>query len=130
VNTIANCSFNNNTIHIEFDDNGMAWFRVYEIAKALGCKRIGRKAMIKQLLDFEKRKATIHKCRNVQESVLVNEYGLQRLLINISHFTNHSLLLKFQNWMFYEILPRVDRYSTFLKVRDKETLSSISELNM
>ena len=125
MNTIVNCSFNNHSIHIEFDDNGMAWFRVYEIAKALGCKRLGRKAMIKQLLDIEKRKDIIHTYRNVQESILVNEYGLKRLILYNTQCRDQSLLLRFKNWVFYEILPSVDRYSTFLKMKVKETISNI-----
>ena len=127
--------FSNDEINITFDSNGVAWFKAYEIAKVLGYTRTND--MIRNLPDNERLRkfdvtAQSGPYANPQEIIMINEYGLYRIIMR-AHYKSNPIIAEFQNWVFYTILPSIRRYGAYITPEVREQLINnpnlINELN-
>lgn len=122
---VFNLIFDNNTIHIEIDINGVAWFKAYEIANVLGYSRAID--MTKHLPDYERMcqvGTTVQSGprANPQEIIMINEYGLYRIIMRAT--AKKPEVIKFQNWVFYEVLPSIRRFGMYTNPEIRDQLSN------
>ena len=111
-----NFIFNNDQIHIEFDQNGIAWFYGPEIARVLEYTR--PHDMYRMLLNNEKGAHKVRTPGGLQDIVTINESGIYRCIFN----SRSPRAVEFQNKVFYDILPSIRRYGAYI---DPETRAQL-----
>ena len=113
-----NFIFNNDQIHIEFDQNGVAWFYGPEIAKVLEYDRA--RNMYRMLNENEKGAHKVSTLGGMQNIVIINEPGVYRCIFN----SRSPRAVEFQNKVFYDILPSIRQYGAYI---DPDTRAQLQQ---
>jgi len=119
-----NFIFNNDQIHIEFDQNNMTWFYGPEIAKVL--EYDSPHHMYRIVLDNERREFnTRHNSAGIPSRgnpniIIINEPGLYRCIFN----SRSPRAVEFQNKVFYDILPSIRQYGAYI---DPDTRAQLQQ---
>ena len=83
-------------------ENGEIWWVAKDVCKILGIKN-HRDALAKQLDEDEKGVDIIYTSGGPQETLIVNEPGLYRLIFS----SRKPEAKKFKRWVFHDVLPQI-----------------------
>ncbi|MBR1487206.1 MAG: hypothetical protein IJ859_04505 [Synergistaceae bacterium] len=96
--------------------DGQAWFVAKDVCDVLGLKN-SRKA-VSELYDNEKDVTISYTPGGKQEMTIVNEPGLYKLIFK----SRKPEAKKFQDWVFYDVLPDINKHGMYLSDKLMEQL--------
>ena len=97
-------------------ENGQVWFIAKDVCDVLGLKN-SRKA-VSELYDNEKDVTISYTPGGKQEMTIVNEPGLYKLIFK----SRKPEAKKFQDWVFYDVLPDIRKHGMYLSDKLMEQL--------
>ena len=132
----------NDPISIDFDNNGIAWFRANEIARILGYTRTYDMVRMtnhdENILVYNKGNGIFQdlagnlttqfvRCENYkfQQLNMINEMGLYRIAMNTR--AKRPEIEEFQHWIFYDVLPNIRMNGGFISSDIRQDLANNPE---
>jgi len=103
------------------EKDGTAWFVAKDVCDVLGLRN-ARKA-VSELYDSEKATVTISYGSQNRHVNIINEPALYKLIFK----SRKSEAQKFQDWIFYDVLPDIHKYGVYMSDKAKELYKTSPE---
>ena len=124
--------FGDQNIDVMVDDNGIAWFQGPQVAPILGYTLPSHMYRMLNSREADIHNVDVRSANGVVQTrkvVMINEFGIYRLIMS----SRRSEAAKFQNWLYYQVLPSIRRYGAYIDSATRQVLetnpNAIRDLN-